>query len=133
MSKYYGPLKVRCEQQAEKALPGRVTRLRCGHIIGPGDRTDQFTYWPERVAHGDEVLAPGTGEAPVQTIDVRDLADWVVHCIENRLVGSYRHHQPRGPVQHARCPRPVPATLESRCRTDVRCPPTFWRGRALRP
>jgi 2'-hydroxyisoflavone reductase len=95
-SKWYGALKVRCEEQAEKALPGRVTRVRCGLIIGPGDKTDRFTYWPVHAATSDELLAPGNGNDPLQTIDVRDLADWVVHCIDNKLVGPYNSTNPAG-------------------------------------
>lgn len=96
VNKWYGALKVRCEEQAEKALPGRVTKVRCGLIIGPGDKTDRFTYWPVRAAESDEMLAPGSGDDPLQTIDVRDLADWVVHCIDQKLVGPYNSTNPAG-------------------------------------
>ncbi len=96
VGKWYGALKVRCEEQAEKAMPGRVTMVRCGLIIGPGDSTDRFTYWPERVANGAEVLAPGNGDDYLQTIDARDLADWVVHCVNNKLVGPYNTTNPAG-------------------------------------
>jgi 2'-hydroxyisoflavone reductase len=95
-NKWYGALKVRCEEQAEKAMPGRVTKVRCGLIIGPGDKTDRFTYWPVRAAQSDEMLAPGDGSDPLQTIDVRDLADWVVHCINNKLVGPFNSTNPDG-------------------------------------
>jgi 2'-hydroxyisoflavone reductase len=96
VGKWYGALKVRCEEQAEKAMPGRVTMIRCGLIIGPGDSTDRFTYWPERVANDQEMLAPGSGNDYMQTIDVRDLADWVVHCINNKLVGPFNSTNPAG-------------------------------------
>ena len=96
VGKYYGALKVRCEEQAEKAMPGRVTVIRCGLIIGPGDSTDRFTYWPERVAGDAEMLAPGAGKEYMQTIDVRDLADWVVHCVNNKLVGPFNSTNPAG-------------------------------------
>lgn len=95
-SKWYGALKVRCEEQAEKAMPGRVTKVRCGLIIGPGDKTDRFTYWPVRAAQSDEMLAPGDGSDALQTIDVRDLADWVVHCVDNKLVGPFNSTNPAG-------------------------------------
>lgn len=94
--KWYGALKVRCEEQAEKAMPGRVTRIRCGLIIGPGDKTDRFTYWPVRAAQSEEMLAPGNGDDALQTIDVRDLADWVVHSIEQKLVGPFNSTNPAG-------------------------------------
>ena len=67
-----GPLKALCEQAAEAAMPGHVTNVRPGLIVGPGDPTDRFTYWPVRIEHGGEVLAPLPKDAPVQFIDVRD-------------------------------------------------------------
>jgi 2'-hydroxyisoflavone reductase len=48
----YGPLKARCEEVLEAALPGRVARVRPGLIVGPHDPTDRFTYWPRRIARG---------------------------------------------------------------------------------
>ncbi len=99
VGKWYGALKVLCERAAEKALPERVTNLRCGLIIGPGDSTDRFTYWPERIAHGGEVLAPGTGDDHLQTIDVRDLADWVALCASRNITGTYNSTNPAGLYQ----------------------------------
>jgi 2'-hydroxyisoflavone reductase len=95
-SKWYGALKVRCERQAENAMPGRVTKVRCGLIMGPGDHTDRFTFWPERVARSDEVLAPGDGDDRVQAIDARDLADWVALCVRDKLVGAFNSTSPAG-------------------------------------
>jgi len=88
-SKYYGALKVLCEKAAVAALPGKVMRVRCGLIVGPGDHTDRFTYWPERVYRGGEMLAPGDGSAPFQCLDARDLANWIAYSVENRVVGVY--------------------------------------------
>jgi len=96
IDKWYGALKVRCEEQAEKAMPGRVTQVRCGLIIGPGDKSDRFTYWPVMASGSDEMLAPGTGDDPLQTIDARDLADWVLHCINQKLVGPFNSTNPAG-------------------------------------
>jgi 2'-hydroxyisoflavone reductase len=83
----YGPLKALCEQAAEAAMPGKVSNIRPGFIVGPGDTTDRFTYWPVRVSRGGEVLVPGTAEDAVQIIDVRDLAEFAVHCLETKAVG----------------------------------------------
>lgn len=94
--KYYGGLKALCEQAAEAEMPGRVTNIRPGLIVGPGDPTDRFTYWPVRVARGGEVLSPGTGEDPVQFIDVRDLAEWIILTIEQGDVGIYNAVGPEG-------------------------------------
>ena len=87
--KTYGGLKALCEKAAEAAMPGRVTNVRPGLIVGPDDGTDRFTYWPVRVARGGEVLAPGRPEDAVQFIDVRDLGHWIVQCLDTNSVGVF--------------------------------------------
>jgi len=85
----YGGLKALCERAAEAAFPGRATIVRPGYIVGPGDPTDRFTYWPIRISRGGDVLAPGSPEDPLQWIDVRDLADWLVTLAEHGTAGSF--------------------------------------------
>jgi len=83
----YGPLKVLCEREAERAFPGRATSVRAGLIVGEYDPTDRFTYWVRRCAKGGRILAPGDPDTPTQFIDVRDLAEWMVRLAENRTMG----------------------------------------------
>jgi 2'-hydroxyisoflavone reductase len=85
----YGLGKAYAEKEAHKAMPGRVTVVRPGLIIGPGDDTDRFTYWPVRIARGGEILAPGDGTDPIQIIDVRDLTNFETTLIENKTVGVF--------------------------------------------
>jgi 2'-hydroxyisoflavone reductase len=85
----YAPLKAVAEQEAERCFPGRTTIIRPGLIVGPGDPTDRFTYWPVRIARGSEVLAPGTPRDPVQVIDVRDLAAFVVGAAQQNATGVF--------------------------------------------
>ena len=85
----YGGLKVLCEKVAEQTYPDRALIIRPGLIVGPHDPTDRFTYWPWRVAQGDEVLAPGNPDQPVQIIDVRDLAQWIVSMVEEKRTGIF--------------------------------------------
>lgn len=85
----YGALKALCEQAAQRALPGRTTVIRPGLIVGPGDNSDRFTYWPVRVARGGEILCPGSADDPTQFIDVRDLAAFVLLVIEHRNMGVF--------------------------------------------
>jgi 2'-hydroxyisoflavone reductase len=85
----YGPLKVLCEEVVVKAYGAHATIIRPTYIAGPGDVSDRFTYWPFRVAQGGEMLAPGTPDDPIQYIDVRDLADFVRVCAEQRVAGRY--------------------------------------------
>jgi len=85
----YGALKALSEQAAESAMPGRTLIIRPGLIVGPGDYTDRFTYWPYRVAQGSEMLAPGDPTQQTQFIDGRDLAAWTVHMVEEHKTGIY--------------------------------------------
>ncbi|MCA9293783.1 MAG: NAD-dependent epimerase/dehydratase family protein [Phycisphaerales bacterium] len=84
---HYCALKGYCEQAVEKHFAGRATIVRPGLIVGPRDFSDRFTYWPVRVQRGGEVLAPGNIDDPTQYIDVRDLGEFMVHCIEGQTVG----------------------------------------------
>ena len=86
---FYGPLKARCEAAAAAAMPGRVCTIRPGLIVGPGDTSDRFTWWPVRIDRGGEVLAPGDRDGHVQFLDVRDLAAWMLHCLEQNVTGVH--------------------------------------------
>src|SRR5213075_1778004 len=85
----YGPLKALSEKEAERWFPGRTLIIRPGLIVGPGDETDRFTYWPLRIDRGGEVLAPGDPSDPVQFIDGRDLAEWTIRMVEKGETGIY--------------------------------------------
>ncbi len=94
--KLYGPLKTLSEKEAEKWFPGKALIIRPGLIVGPGDETDRFTYWPVRIDRGGEVMAPGQPSDPVQFIDARDLAEWTIRMAENREIGIFNA---TGPAQ----------------------------------
>ncbi|MGZ4486318.1 MAG: NAD-dependent epimerase/dehydratase family protein [Nocardioides sp.] len=86
----YGPMKVACERIV-RAGATSATVVRPGLIVGPGDPSGRYTYWPARLrdlADGEEVLAPGDPGDTVQVIDVRDLAAWIVTAAEQRTVGD---------------------------------------------
>jgi 2'-hydroxyisoflavone reductase len=97
----YGPLKVLSEREAEKWFPGKTTVVRPGLIVGPGDPTDRFTYWPVRIDRGGEVLAPGNPDDPTQIIDARDLAEFTIRLAEDRVTGTYNATGPRSPLTMA--------------------------------
>lgn len=94
----YGNRKALCEQVVEGILPGRTLNIRPGLIVGPYDPSDRFTYWPVRLQRGGTILAPGNPAAPVQIIDVRDLAQWTIRMIENRRAGIYNATGPEVPL-----------------------------------
>jgi len=85
----YGALKALCEEETRKAFPDGAIVVRPHLIVGPGDQSDRWTYWPVRVARGGEVLAPGTPNDPTQYIDARDLAEFDVRLLEQRTLGTF--------------------------------------------
>ena len=89
VDRYYGPLKVLCENAVTDIYRERGTVVRLHVVAGPGDPTDRFTYWPVRIDHGGEIIAPGSRSTPVQFIDVRDLAEFMVLCLERDIGGTY--------------------------------------------
>jgi 2'-hydroxyisoflavone reductase len=95
----YGPLKALCEQAVSDVMGAdRALHVRAGLIVGPYDLSDRFTYWPYRVAKGGDVLVPGNPEAPVQIVDVRDLAAWIIRGAEAGLSGAYNATGPDRPL-----------------------------------
>jgi 2'-hydroxyisoflavone reductase len=91
----YGQLKAISEAEARRQFGEAATTIvRPGLIVGPGDETDRFSYWPVRLANpggrwGPQVLAPGDGTDPVQFIDARDLAEWIVRLAESGTAGTF--------------------------------------------
>jgi 2'-hydroxyisoflavone reductase len=88
-SDYYGPIKAECEDVIVETYPGRGTRVRPGWIAGPGDNNHLLTYWVMLLVRGGEMMAPGEPSDPMQITDVRDLAKWYIHILENRILGAY--------------------------------------------
>lgn len=89
---HYGALKAGCERALTDQLGEQALLIRPGLIVGPGDPTGRFTWWPARVARcadGDPVLVPGDPQVPVQCIDVRDLTAFVLRAIEQGCSGAY--------------------------------------------
>jgi 2'-hydroxyisoflavone reductase len=89
VNRYYGPLKILCEQAVMETYGHRGTVVRLHVVAGPGDPTDRFTYWPVRIDHGGEIIAPGEMDDPVQFIDVRDLAEFDIHLLERDTPGTF--------------------------------------------
>ena len=85
----YGPLKVACEREVTAAFGDRATVIRPGYIVGPHDPTDRFTYWVRRAARGGRMLAPAPASLPMQWIDARDLAAFVLDLLEGGIAGTF--------------------------------------------
>lgn len=97
----YGPLKVRSELIAKERFGANVTIVRPGLIVGPGDLSDRFSYWPVRIEKGGEVLAPGTPDDPTQYVDARDLGEWMIRLAEERVFGMFNATGPSEPTTMA--------------------------------
>lgn len=93
----FGVMKAQSERAVRDGLAGRDLIIRPGYIVGPGDPSDRFTYWPERMARGGEVLVPGRKTDRVQYIDVRDLAEWMVRLMDRDAAGTFNAVGPGAP------------------------------------
>ena len=94
-SAVFGTNKAKCEREVLDVFGDKGTVVRPTYIVGPGDTTDRFPYWPVRFAKGGEILAPGRREDPVQFIDVRDLAEFMVKVVESRKGGVFNASGPK--------------------------------------
>ncbi len=97
-SESFGTRKAQCERETQRVFGDRAIIVRPTYIVGPGDTTDRFPYWPVRLARGGDVLAPGKRDDPVQIIDVRDLAELMIKLIEDGRGGVYNAVGPRSPL-----------------------------------
>ena len=92
----YGPLKAACEEVVREGFGDRGAVIRPGYIVGPFDPTDRFTSWLRRASEGGTMLAPGPADEPVQFVDARDLAAFVLHLADTRTGGTFNVVHPSG-------------------------------------
>ena len=95
----YGALKAACEDEVLAAFGEKGVVVRPGLIVGPFDPSGRFTYWVQRVARGGTLLAPPAPDYPVQFIDARDLADWLLHLLDVGRAGAYNACGPDAPMR----------------------------------
>ena len=86
----YGGNKAKSEKALTDLLGNRVGICRPGAILGPRDESLSYHYWLSHLIKDQEMVAPGTGDdCFVQYVDVRDVANWVVDCVEQSRGGIY--------------------------------------------
>ncbi|MCA3217030.1 MAG: NAD-dependent epimerase/dehydratase family protein [Burkholderiales bacterium] len=93
---HYGALKAACEREAAAVFGAAALIARPGLIVGPFDPTGRFTYWPLRIARGGDVIAPAPSTYPVQFIDARDLAQWMLQAALRGGQGAFNVTGPAG-------------------------------------
>lgn len=94
----YGPLKADCDVAVREIFGDRCTVVRPTYVVGPGDHTDRFTYWVDRVYRGGDVLAPAGPMRETQWVDARDLCPWIITLAENDTPGVFNAAGPSSPV-----------------------------------
>jgi 2'-hydroxyisoflavone reductase len=93
----YGALKVLCEQAAVEHFGSGTLVIRPTYVIGPHDHSGRFTYWVQRIAQGGEILAPGHPDRPIQVIDARDQAAFIVASVAAARAGTFHTVGPSMP------------------------------------
>ena len=92
----YGIMKANSENIAKEIFgEERTIVVRPTYMMGPGDKTDRFTHWPVRLSQGGDILVPGKENDPVQYIDVRDVAEWMIRLIETKSFGTFNAVGPK--------------------------------------
>jgi 2'-hydroxyisoflavone reductase len=94
----YGAQKAACERVVADAFRPRSCMVRAGLLIGPHDPTERFSRWVRDLAAGGRVRAPADRDQPVQLIDARDLADWMLDGAEQKRVGIFNATGPAEPL-----------------------------------
>lgn len=94
----YGADKAACERVVADAFSGRSSTVRPGLLIGPHDPTERFSRWVRDLSAGGRVRAPADPEQPVQLVDARDLADWMLDGAEQQRPGIFNATGPAQPL-----------------------------------
>lgn len=112
----YGGLKALCEGAAVQAFGDRCLVTRPGLLVGPHDPTGRFTWWLQRAMRGGDMVAPGEPTAPVQLIDARDAAAWMLLQAERGTAGVFNLTGPTAPLTMEQ----MLACIQSALNSDVR-------------
>ena len=85
----YAAAKRGGELAALAAFGDRAVLARAGLILGPYELVGRMPWWLGRIERGGDVLAPGPPERPLQYIDCRDLAAWMLDMAARRQGGVF--------------------------------------------
>jgi len=85
----YSRGKAESERRLRAIVGDKLTIVRPGAIKGPGDDTPDILIWLRRMQKGRSVLAPGDGTDPVEIVDVRDVADFLIMAIDHSIYGTF--------------------------------------------
>jgi 2'-hydroxyisoflavone reductase len=92
----YAAAKRGGELAAARAFGDRALLVRAGLILGPYEGVGRMPWWLRRISQGGDVLAPGPPDLPLQYVDCRDLATWMLSAAGRGLAGAYNATSRRG-------------------------------------
>jgi nucleoside-diphosphate-sugar epimerase len=82
----YAALKRGSELGIVASFPEAVL-ARAGLILGPYEDIGRLPWWLDRIARGGRVVAPGRPQRPLQYVDARDLAAWMLAAVGTGVSG----------------------------------------------
>jgi nucleoside-diphosphate-sugar epimerase len=85
----YPAAKRGAERAVLEAFGDAALLARAGLILGPYEDIGRLPWWLRRIERGGRMLAPGPPDRPLQFIDARDLAAWMLSCAERGLGGVF--------------------------------------------
>ena len=85
----YSEAKRGGELAVQQRFAGPSVLARAGLILGPYEIVGRMPWWLRRIERGGDVLAPGPKDMPLQYIDCRDLADWLLHAADEGISGTF--------------------------------------------
>ncbi len=92
----YAAAKRGAEIAVQQICGERALLARAGLILGPYERVGRLPWWLNRIARGGRVLAPGPQDRPLQYVDGRDLATWMLSAADRRVTGAFNAVSPKG-------------------------------------
>lgn len=111
----YGPSKVRAEALLAETFGERTTAVRSGFVVGPYN--PDFGNWGEALATGKPLECAARPEQPIQYLDARDLAAFLL-----RLTVDGRG----GPFNAVSEPTTMAILAEAWRSVVPGCPPVDW-------
>jgi 2'-hydroxyisoflavone reductase len=92
----YGQLKAACERAVWQWFGPEGLIVRPGVILGPYEYNGRLPWLLRRMRRGGQVLAPGDPGRPIQPVDARDLAAFILTAISTGLGGAMNVTAPLG-------------------------------------
>lgn len=92
----YAELKRGSELAVLEAFGAAALLARAGLVLGPRENIGRLPWWLRRLERGGRVLAPGPVDRPLQYVDARDLAGWMLDCAAAGTGGTFNAVSPPG-------------------------------------